>query len=126
MDFDGETGPYVQYTYARCSSILRKAKKKPNPKADYSLLDKPEEHNLISLSSNLNKIISDSLIHNKPSILAKYCIELSQAFNEFYQRHTVLCEEKKLSESRLLLVYCVSLVLWKSLSLLGIRTPKEM
>lgn len=126
LDFEGETGPYVQYTYARSCSILRKAKKEPSTKVKFSLLDKPEEHNLITQLSNLNLVIEDSLIHNKPSILAKYCITLAQSFNNFYQHHTVLSEEKDLTESRLLLVYCTSEVLAKCLALLGIPTPTEM
>lgn len=126
LDFEGETGPYVQYTYARCSSILRKAKKKPSAKIDFSLLDKPEEHNLISLLSNLSKVLHESMNNNKPSILAKYCITLSQAFNEFYQHHTVLSDDKNLTEARLLLVFCFSQVLGRSLTLLGIPAPAEM
>ena len=126
LDFEGETGPYVQYTYARSCSILRKAGKIPSAKVNFSLLNKFEEHSLITLLSNLNQTIEDSLAHNKPSILAKYCITLAQSFNDFYQHHTVLGEDKDLSKARLLLVYCASEVLAKCLTLLGIPTPQEM
>lgn len=126
LDFEGETGPYVQYTHARSCSILRRAKKKPSLKVDFSLLSKPEEHKLLALMSDLTNVMSESLNNNKPSVLAKYCITLSQVFNEFYHNHTVISDDKKLMQSRLLLVSCVSLVLEKCLSMLGIPAPKEM
>ena len=125
LDFNGETGPYVQYTYARASSILRKVKN--NSKVDYSKLINPKEAELIKLIFNFESTIENAAQQYKPSVLAKYLVNLAQKFNEFYQACPVLYEEdKSLAKARLNLVSKTRDILKEGLSLLAISTPEEM
>ena len=125
LDFEGETGPYVQYTYARANSILSKAKKRG--KADHSKLAMPEEQKVITLLAEYIHTIEDSAKQYKPSILAKYLLTLSQAFNEFYHACNCLKEpDAGLKNARLELVSATMQVLHNGLTILGIKTPKEM
>ncbi len=130
MDFEGETGPYIQYSHARICSILRKAigkELKPNIKIDFTLLKEESEHKLITILSNFQNIIIDSANHYKPSILCRYLLDLAQAFNEFYHQCVVVDKDNiELSKSRLLLVDSVRQVIKNGLLLLGIEAPIEM
>ncbi len=127
LSFEGETGPYIQYTYARARSILRKAKKLPL-KADYCLLAEEHEMKLVSLLGAFPEAVSASLLHFRPSTLAKYLLDLSQSFNEFYHSCQCLaeCIDPKLRDARLLLVSSTSIVLKTGLSLLGLEAPERM
>jgi arginyl-tRNA synthetase len=125
LDFSGETGPYVQYTYARASAILRKAKNKA--KADYSKLTQAKEAELIKTISDFEGMIENAVQQYKPSVLAKYLVTLSQRFNEFYQTCPVLNEEdKSLAKARLNLVSKTKDTIKEGLGLLAISTPEEM
>ena len=125
LDFSGETGPYVQYTSARASSILKKAKNKA--KADYSKLIHPKEAELIKTISEFEETIENAANQYKPSVLAKYLVVLAQRFNEFYQACPVLNEEDKtLAKARLNLVGKTRDTIKEGLGLLAISTPDEM
>jgi len=131
LDFEGETGPYAQYTYARAKSILRKAKKvniKFNRKVKFSLLNRPEELRLIWALEQFPKSVEDSALHYKPSIIAKNILEITQAFNEFYHSCKCLSSDinNELRDARLFLVLCASITIKNGLSLLGIEAPEEM
>ncbi|MBU2638513.1 MAG: arginine--tRNA ligase [Nanoarchaeota archaeon] len=127
LSFEGETGPYIQYTYARARSILRKAGKAP-VKADYCLLMDESEKKLVSLLGAFPEAVNASASHFRPSTLAKYLLDLSQAFNEFYHSCQCLSEnvEPKLRDARLLLVSSASIVIKTGLFLLGINAPERM
>ena len=127
LDFEGETGPYIQYTYARAKSILKKAKKVPS-KADFSLLSTPEEKRLAVLLGEFPAAVCDAASHYKPSIVARKVIEISQAFNEFYHKCQCLadCIDPKLRDARLMLVSSSAMVIKNGLSLLGIEAPEQM
>ena len=125
LDFEGETGPYVQYTHARANSILAKAKKRA--KADHAKMVTPEEHKVLTLLAEYKPAIEDSARQYKPSILAKYLLTLAQAFNEFYHARNCLKEpDAGLRNARLELVAATAQVLKNGLAILGITAPKEM
>lgn len=130
LDFEGDTGPYLQYTHARANSILRKAKAKKltvTTKARFDALNQPQEQRVISLLADYPKRITDSLREYKPHILAQYLLQLGRAFNEFYHALPVIQEtDKDKRQARLLLVDCTKTVLRNGLGLLGITAPDEM
>ena len=121
LDFEGETGPYVQYAHARACSVLRKAGK--FEKAEIKL-EKPVEGKLIKLLAKFNNVLIDSANSYKPSILAKYLIELAQTFNEFYEKCQILKSDYE--DSRLRIVNSMKQVLENGLHLLGIQAPESM
>lgn len=119
ISFEGETGPYVQYTYARAGSILRKAgavKGKINP----ALLAQPQERKLIIALLNFPELLSEVAANFKPHVLCRYLLDLAQAFNEFYHAYPVISDDKELMKARLALVEAVRQVLANGLELLGI------
>jgi len=131
LDFEGDTGPYLMYTYARASSIIRKIKAKmdlePDKDVDFTKLTHKTEHSLILLLSKFQEKISESLAQYKPHILAQYLIELGRKFNEFYHSCSCLNEENtEIQKARLLLIDCSRQVLKTGLKLLSIKTPEEM
>lgn len=130
LDFEGETGPYVQYSYTRAISIIRKAKEEGlevTSKVDFGSFKKPEELKVIILLGSLNSVLASSAEHYKPSIVARYVLDLAQAFNTFYHNCSCLAEsDKELSMARLLLVSCVENVLREGLTLLGMEAPQSM
>ncbi|MFH1589549.1 MAG: arginine--tRNA ligase [archaeon] len=123
--FEGETGPYVQYAHARINSILKKAKYDLG-KVDYAVLKSEEEQDLIKRLESYPLVVSDAADHYKPSLVARYVMELAQSFNEFYHKHPVLKADDELKGARLALILAVKQVLRNGLDLLGIEAPNEM
>lgn len=131
LKFDGETGPYIQYTYVRTKSILQKAGFYINQidfgKVDFSLLQKDEEIDLVKKLKKLPDIIRKSANEYEPSILSRYVIDVASLFSKFYNECKVIsCEDEKLKKARLSLVYAVSIVIKNSLTILGIECPDKM
>ena len=124
ISFEGETGPYVQYTHARICSMLRKAKLAS--KVDYSLLSTKEEKHLLSLLSSYADTIADAAKQYRPSILARYLLDVTQSFNDYYAKHQVLCDDATLRNVRLAFVDSVRQVIANGLGLLHIEAPEEM
>lgn len=129
LAYDGETSPYLQYTYVRCDSILEKAKKEkltPGGKINFSILNSKEELQLIKQLGNFKNIIKKSSELYKPNMIANYLIDLAKDFNEFYNNIKVISEDVKNTQARITLVYCVGQVIKNGLNLLGIETVKKM
>ena len=124
VSFEGETGPYVQYAYARIQSILRKANFTPSADATYSLND-PESWEIIKLLQDFARVVKRAAENYDPSLIAKYAINLAQAFNKYYA-HTRILDESPERDSRLALSYSTAVVLKEALRLLGVEAPEKM
>ena len=124
VSFEGETGPYVQYAYARIQSILRKANFTPSTDATYSLSD-PESWEIIKLLQDFARVVKRAAENYDPSLIAKYAINLAQAFNKYYA-HTRILDESPERDSRLALSYSTAVVLKEALRLLGVDAPEKM
>ena len=124
LAFDGDSAPYIQYSYARAKSILRKIKM--DKKFNFNLLNNKYEIELIKLLSNFPSIINKASRDLKPNYIANYAYELAQSFNEFYHNCPVLKEAKELRNTRLALVLAFTYVIKTSLNLLGIEAPEKM
>lgn len=124
VSFEGETGPYVQYAYARIQSILRKANFVPNAENDYKLAD-AESWDIIKHIQNFSNVVERAGDKFDPSLIAKYAINLAQAFNKYYA-HTRILDESPERDSRLALAYATGVVLKEALHLLGVKAPEKM
>ncbi len=124
VSFEGETGPYVQYAYARIQSILRKANFKADPAVGY-YLDDAESWEIIKLIQNFPATIKRAADNFEPSIIAKFAISLAQAFNKYYAHNRILDQSPE-RDRRLALSYTTALVLKEALHLLGVDAPDEM
>ncbi len=128
LDFSGETAAYIQYAHARICSIIRKAGSDLPAWDDNaaSLLEKEEEITLVKTLAQLPEKIFDSAESYKPSILARYLIDVAREFNRFYHNCPVLSSEPGVQQARLLLINATRQVLANGLGLLGIVAPEEM
>ena len=124
VSFEGETGPYVQYAYARIQSILRKADFKPSLDANYNLND-AESWEIIKLLQDFARVVKRAADNFEPSLIAKYAISLAQAFNKYYA-HTRILDESPERDSRLALSYTTAVVLKEALRMLGVEAPEKM
>jgi len=125
LSFEGETGPYVQYTYARISSILRKAGKKKWKKSTQEMTSL--EHNILRMLYSYPSIVSQATLCCRPLLLCRYLLDLCQLFNQYYHMTPILkAENKDLRETRLILIDSVRIVLGSGLDLLGIEVLEEM
>lgn len=124
VSFEGETGPYIQYAYARIQSLLRKADFQPNAQTSYCLND-TESWEIIKLLQDFARVIKRASDNYDPSLIAKYAISLAQAFNKYYA-HTRILDESPERDSRLALSYATAVVLKEALRLLGVEAPEKM
>lgn len=127
LSFEGETGPYIEYSYARINSIFKKIEEGFNPEdSDFSLLKEDNEIALVKLLSQYPEIIDKAANEMKPSVICRYLIELAQKFSEFYHANPVINSEKKIRDARLTLVYCIQTVLKSGMELLSMTPIEEM
>ena len=124
LNFDGETGPYCQYTYARASSVMKKAGEFSGYTVPEVLSD--DEYALISTLASYPEVVSLSAERYEPSVITRYAVDLSEAFNKFYFNCKILGEEEAVKNFRLALTLATKTVLKNALSLLGIKTPEKM
>jgi len=125
LNFNGETGPYLQYTYVRTRSILRNVGQLPTS-ADFSLLNDKEGYEVVRLIGNFGDIIKSAADKNEPSIISRYLLDLAKAFSRFYNEHHIICDEKDVQDARVLLTKVTGDVIKEGLALLGIRCPEKM
>jgi arginyl-tRNA synthetase len=127
LSLEGDTGPYLQYAYARAMRILEKAGKEPEFDISYDNLVSIHEKNLAKIIGKFDIQVEDSAKNLSPKIIAKYCYDLAVAFNSFYEHAKVLtAETTELVNTRLCLVWSFAKTLGKALALLGIDTPDRM
>lgn len=127
LNFQGETGPYIQYTYVRTKSVLEKAGYLPkiedvnteNLSDDYSMA-------ILKLIYNFEDVLVQVTDKNEPSILARYLIDLAKAYSSFYNENKIIVEDKEVQDARVYLTYATSEVLKQGANLLGIEMPEKM
>lgn len=124
LNFEGETGPYVQYTHARIHSVLEKAKFTASNEITIKELE-DSAWGVIKLLQQYPQVITESFEQVDPSLIAKYVLQLARMFNKYYANTKILVEDEQ-RESRLLLCFAVATVLKDGLKLLGIKSPESM
>ena len=127
LSFQGETGPYVQYTYVRTKSVVEKA----GGVTDFSKVDAEQlldeySQKIVNLIYNFEDILKQVADKNEPCFLARYLIDLAKAYSGFYNENKIICDDKKLQEARVFLTYAVGKVLKIGAGLLGIEMPDKM
>ena len=127
LNFDGTTGPYAQYTYARAKSVLRKAGKTVEAgEVDYATLTDDVTYNLVKVLAGYEDAVLNAAEKNEPSVVARYVISLATAFNKFYHDCTILQAEENEKKARLMLTDMVQKILCEACGLLGMECPEEM
>lgn len=127
LNFAGETGPYMQYTYVRTQSILRNAGYTPKYEdIDCTKLMDKEALSVIKAIGSFDDVLLAAVQKNEPSLLSRYLIDLAQSFSRFYNEHHILTEDKAVQDARLLLTDAVGIVIKEGLALLGIKCPSQM
>ena len=127
LNFQGETGPYMQYIYVRTRSLMEKANYTPNiNNVDFNLLNEEETIQIIKQLYEFKNTIIMAADKNEPSIIARYLINLAQKFSTFYNNNKIIGEEQNIQEARLYLTYAVGNVLKIGAELLGMEMPDKM
>lgn len=126
LDFNGDTGPYVQYIHVRCCSILAKWGKGVPVDADLSLLKEKLERDLLRVLGRFDDTVLVAYNQLKPNWIAQYLLDLAKVFSAFYYEHRILEGDLELQKARIVLVDSVRTVLRKGLELLGVQTPEAM
>ena len=126
LNFKGETGPYLQYTHARISSILRKYGRPIGADVDSVVLADDISISVVKALENLPRIIQRAAETFEPSLIATYLLALASAFNTFYHEHRVLTDDERLARARILMIDCVRQALKNGLALLGMGAPERM
>ena len=127
LNFQGETGPYIQYTYVRTKSVLEKVEKVPEfVTVDLNELSDEYSQNIIKLMYNFENTLVQVTKKEEPSILSRYLIDLAKAYSSFYNENKIITDEQKTQDARVYLTYAVGQVLKTGANLLGIEMPEKM
>lgn len=127
LNFQGETGPYIQYTYVRTKSVLEKISNIPNVK-DICINNLQDETslNVIRLIYNFEETLNQVVEKSEPSILSRYLIDVAKAYSAFYNENKIICEDKSIQDARVYLTMLVGKILKNGMKLLGIEMPDKM
>ena len=127
LNFQGETGPYIQYTYVRTKSVLEKAEYLPKiEEVKTEMLTDECSQDILKLIYNFQDILVQVTEKNEPSILARYLIDLAKSYSSFYNENKIIVEDKEVQNARVYLTYATSEVLKQGAKLLGIEMPEKM
>lgn len=127
LNFNGETGPYVQYTYVRTNGVLKKVEAMPDlEQIDYTKLLDVKSIEVLKLIYQYTDTIKLALEKNEPSILARYLIDVASAFSGFYNENKIMVADKKVQDARIGLTYATNIVLKSGANLLGMQMPEKM
>ena len=127
LNFQGETGPYIQYTYVRTQSVINKAGGVP-PFEDVEVNQLLDEYSIriLKLIYNFEDILQQVTDNNEPSILSRYLIDLAKAYSNFYNENKIISDNRETQNARVYLTYAVGEVLKLGANLLGIEMPDKM
>jgi arginyl-tRNA synthetase len=126
ISFEGETGPYIQYCYARIESILSKSQIKVSTNINWNLIEHKKELELIKQMTYFPEILDSAEETYNIHLVAQYLLTLCQTFNSFYSSCQVISDNKELEKARLLIIRCVQIIIKIGLSILGIETLDKM
>lgn len=127
LNFDGETGPYAQYTHARACSIIKKAGiDKIDYNVDYSLLSDEASFNVCKMINEFPEKVIEAADKNEPYIVARQIIEICKAFNKFYNENNIMNSKEDVKKARISIVFAVKTILHSGLDLLGVKAPEQM
>lgn len=127
LNFNGETGPYLQYMYVRTNSILEKIEKIPNIQdVKFDLLQDEASIKLIKAMYDFSETVKQTAEKNEPYIISRYLINLAQLFSSFYNENKIICDDKNIQTARIYLTYCTNIILRTGAGLLGIQMPDKM
>lgn len=127
LNFQGETGPYIQYTYVRTKSVIEKSGIMPNAKdVCIDILKDEYSLNIIKLLYNFENVLIQVTEKNEPSILARFLLDLAKAYSSFYNENKIICDDKNIQNARVFLTLATGKVLKQGANLLGIEMPDKM
>ena len=127
LNFNGETGPYIQYMTVRTKSVLEKAGYLPIvDELNFEKITDDSSIKLLKLIDNFSSILLDAMQKNEPSIISRYLIDVSETFSTFYNNNKILCDDKEAQDARLYITYMTKVILTNGLGLLGIEVPEKM
>ncbi|WP_296114546.1 arginine--tRNA ligase [uncultured Anaerococcus sp.] len=126
LNFEGESGPYVQYTYARAKSVLRKAGVEAVKPIEVENITSDEEFILVKRLAQFEKVVIKAKEKYEPSLITRHMTEIAKSFNKFYNSTKIMVDDEKIKSERLALAYVTSVVIKTGLKLLGIKTVEKM
>lgn len=127
LSFEGETGPYVQYTYARIQSILRRGDKLNDSRhMDWQHVTNDEGWSLLKVLIHYPNVLIKATEAREPHQLARYVLTVSKKFNQFYHKYVILADDETVRQARLILAERTGEVIADAMAVLGVKTPEEL